>query len=346
MEKYSYEALLKRALSRVPNELDKRESSPIYSALAPACFELSKAYEEMKKMLSQVFAQSADREFLLLRAKERGIDAFPATFNTKKAEFKDINEELVDVDLNLRFSIDDYTFLTTKRLSTGIFLITCEQAGEAPNASLGDLLPVDNIEGLGSARILENVVLGEEEESTEHLRERYLSKAREPATSGNTYHYRRWALEVKGVGAAKIFPLHQGPGTVKVVIVNSKMQPADKQLLEAAKTHIEESRPIGANVEVVTATSKEISVSANVKTEKSASLSKIQSEFSNALKEYFKKVSFQVDYISVAKVGNLLLNTEGVADFENLQLNKSASNIPLENTEIPVLSSISLGVMQ
>lgn len=35
------------------------------------------------------------------------------------------------------------------------------------------------------------------------------------------YHYMQWALEVPGVGAAKVFPLRNGLGTVMILIVNS-----------------------------------------------------------------------------------------------------------------------------
>ena len=35
--------------------------------------------------------------------------------------------------------------------------------------------------------------------------------------AGNKYHYREWALEVTGVGDAKIFPRYNGPLSIKVV---------------------------------------------------------------------------------------------------------------------------------
>ena len=55
---------------------------------------------------------------------------------------------------------------------------------------------------------------GAEAETDEELIDRLLLRLRTPATSGNAYHYLQWALEVEGVGNAKVFPLDNGPGTV------------------------------------------------------------------------------------------------------------------------------------
>lgn len=344
-EKYAYEYLLDRALKNVPDDLDKRESSPIFAALAPCCLELSKAYQEMKTTLNQFFAETAERKYLILRAKERGIEPFSATKNIKKAEFRDIGEELMDVDIGLRFSTEEYTFLTKEKLSKGVFLIECEQPGDRSNFIVGELLPVDTIPNLGSIKIVENVKLGSEEESTQHLRERYFAKVREPATSGNVAHYKLWTMEVPGVGGVKVFPLHAGAGTVKLIIVDSKMQAATTELIREVKEHIEEVRPIGATVTVESATKKVIVVSVKVKTIKGADLQTIKSRFSEALKSYFKAVSFNDNYISIAKIGSVLLSIPDVLDHTDLKLNSQTGNVELLAEEIPFLSSLEVEVI-
>ena len=43
----TFEYLLSRCLNRVSNDIDKREGSVIYNALAPACAELAEAYGVM-----------------------------------------------------------------------------------------------------------------------------------------------------------------------------------------------------------------------------------------------------------------------------------------------------------
>jgi len=41
LEKYTFDYLMKEALSRVNENIDTREGSIIYDALAPACYELA-----------------------------------------------------------------------------------------------------------------------------------------------------------------------------------------------------------------------------------------------------------------------------------------------------------------
>lgn len=43
-EDQTFDVILQRMLSRVPETMDKRESSPIYAALAPAAVELTSMY--------------------------------------------------------------------------------------------------------------------------------------------------------------------------------------------------------------------------------------------------------------------------------------------------------------
>ena len=50
-------------------------------------------------------------------------------------------------------------------------------------------------------------------------------------------------------------------------------------------------------------------------------------------------------YVSLARTGNLLLNTAGVEDFSDLTLNGQSKNIELTDEEIAVAGSVVLEVM-
>ncbi len=55
---------------------------------------------------------------------------------------------------------------------------------------------------------------------------------RREAVSANKQHYKQWAEELDGVGRAKVFPLWDGDGTVKIVVTDANMQPASDVLLK------------------------------------------------------------------------------------------------------------------
>ena len=55
------------------DELDKREGSVIYDAIAPAALELANMYVALDVVMDEVFADSASYYYLIKRAAERGI---------------------------------------------------------------------------------------------------------------------------------------------------------------------------------------------------------------------------------------------------------------------------------
>ena len=190
-------------------------------------------------------------------------------------------------------------------------------------------------------------------EDDEHLRLRYLQKVREPATSGNIYHYRLWAMEVENIGAAKIFPLWNGNGTVKVMIVNSDMKSADTLLINKVNTHIEDVRPIGATVTVVTPSAKNITITAKIRTSLNANMeitkldfkARIEKYIKDITKEYFSNIRANSYFISLAQVGKHLLESKDVIDYAELKLNNVTANIELLAEQIANITAITLEVM-
>ncbi len=183
---------------------------------------------------------------------------------------------------------------------------------------------------------------GTNEESDDTLRARYLAQIQLPATSGNASHYMQWALQVTGVGGAKIFPLWDGAGTVKVVIVDTDKQPAETELVTEVAEYIETVRPIGAAVTVNSASGLEINVSATVILAPGAVLADVQDAFEAALEEYLQEIAFEQDYVSYARVGTILLSTDGVLDYSDLQLNSTTANVLLEDEEVPIIGTVSI----
>ena len=72
-EDKSYPALLKSALGRLPNSLDKREGSMLWDGVAPAMAELALLYLGLDFVLQAGYISTAPREYLLKRAQERGL---------------------------------------------------------------------------------------------------------------------------------------------------------------------------------------------------------------------------------------------------------------------------------
>ena len=71
----------------------------------------------------------------------------------------------------------------------------------------------------------------------------------------------------------------------------------------------------------------------------------MQAAFTAALMEFLQDNAFDIEYVSLARAGNILLNVAGVEDFSELMLNGQAGNVALADEEIAVAGAVSLGVM-
>lgn len=340
-EDTTYEVILDRMLRRAKDDnpgMDTRQSSPIYTALAPAAVELQNAYIGLDWTLDQMFASTASREYLVKRCAEWHITPHPATKAILRGEFN------IDIEIGSRFSLGTLNYVAIDRMEDGIYRMECETAGAVGNRELGTLVPIDYIRGLTKAELTEIIVDGSDEEPTEALLERYLTKVQKPSTSGNRYDYYNWAMECEGVGAAKVFPLASGPGTVKVIIADANMSAAGTGLLEIVREHIEELRPIGADVTVASVVEKAVNVSADIRLQAGRNLGTVQEAFRTSLVAYMRKEALDMSYVSMARVGNLLLGTEGVEDYSNLLLNGVSGNVVLTEEEIAVTGTVTLEV--
>ena len=86
-EGLTYEQILQRMLDRAPLDVDKREGSIIYNAIAPVAAEVKQMQIELDVLLNETFADTASRQYLIKRAAERGIIPKKATHAVLKGEF-------------------------------------------------------------------------------------------------------------------------------------------------------------------------------------------------------------------------------------------------------------------
>ena len=338
--------ILDGMLKNVNEEYDRTEGGLFYDNLAPVSIELEELYQKLDYIFLNSFAETAEGEYLDSIAKEVGVFRRQST---KSKGFVTIKGTIGTViTIGTKVASDTYIYLTTEEKEIpeqGEILvpIESEKAGSEYNIPAETIInfPV-TMPGLQQVMNKLATTDGYDGEKDNELRERYYFKVREPVTSGNIYHYKKWCLEVEGVGDVKVFPLWAGAGTVKVAIVNADIQAADEELQQRVRDYLEEVRPIGATVTVKSAVNKDISITGTVKIIKNVAFEDVEKEFEKAIKEYFKKIGFKENYISYAQIGNTLLNVQGVVDYNDLRLNGITTNIELQEEEIPNVISIIL----
>lgn len=196
----TYTEILERMLSRVSDKFDKREGSVIFDTHSPTALELEILYVELNTLIAEAYGDSASREFLIRRCKERGITPYEATYAILKGEFTPAN---IDVT-GQRFNIGSMNFIVTEKIADGEYQVQCETPGIVGNQQLGTMIPIDYIQGLETAELTEILIPGEDEEETEDLRTRYFDSFNEKAFGGNVRDYLEKTNAIPGVGSTKV----------------------------------------------------------------------------------------------------------------------------------------------
>ena len=231
---------------------------------------------------------------------------------------------------------------------TGRGRLEAAEAGSAYNVEAG---AIDRIYDYHS----EAAAGGTDAESDAALLARIRERVQRPPTSGNGYQYRQWAMEIPGVGNAKVVELPGGPGTVGVTLVDSNDRAPSEEIVEAVEAHIEEERPVGAAVTVAAATEREVTVAAQVSLTGGAGAGAVQDAFRAALAGYLHTLiegKYSMVYYDPAgdkpytllynRVLALLLNVDGVENFASLTVNGGTADVTIQAGEIPVLGEVSV----
>lgn len=340
----TYEEIKQRILDNTVIDIDKREGSFTSNMVSPLALEVANAYENQTELVDMAFVRNGKLNYLDLKCEEYGIYRKLGVKSKGIAMAKGVNDTVIPKDTVLY--IDDLLFkvLDTYTINAVGIEIGIEALGVGKEYNLlasTELSLQEDIQGVESIIVKEDINNGVDVETDEELKDRYFNTIKKSYTSGNVAHYEQWTMEVDGVGGCKVYPLKNGNGTVEVVIVNRDMLSASTDLINSVKANIEDNRPIGANVTVISATEKAINVSANIVLANGYSLDQVKEEYLIKLTSYLKEISFKTSYVSVARLGNLLLDVNGIFDYTDFKVNNGTTNIALTDIEVPKVGTFS-----
>ena len=340
------EQILSRLLSQISDEFDKTVGSFFYDVDRPLSQQLAEIYVRAEEILKNGFALTATGAYLDTKVAEQGLVRKPATNAIVSVTVTGTPGS--KISSGDKVASDTLVFTVTQNATleeTGMATVTaqCDTPGRIGNVPIGAInrFPV-TLSGLVSVINETAAEDGFDEETDDELRERYFEKVSLPATSGSKYHYIMWAKEISGVGDAKCLPLWNGNGTVKVIIINSDKGAASEELITEVADHIEENRPIGAEVTVESATPLVIDVDVSLVLANGVDTETARIKISESITRYLQKNAFTGTYISYAQIGGCILSCDEINDYSDLTLNGGIDNIDIGETEVPVLGVVTI----
>lgn len=357
-ENQTFENILQRTLDRVGADVDKREGSVIMNAIAPVSAEHANIYILLEGIITDGYADTATREYLIKRCKERGIEPYAATYAVLKGKFN------MEIPIGSRFNLDELNyaaieFIEKKEEGEGderatyyYYQMRCETVGTEGNKYFGELSSIEYIHKDLEGSLVELLIPAEDEEDTESLRNRYLTSFNTHAFGGNKQDYKEKTDALDGVGGTVVIPVWDGGGTVKLIIINSDFNPASPELVKAVQEAIDPDprgtgiglAPIGHIVTVVSADRLDISVACTVTTNEGYSASSLKPQIQEVIEAYMLEMRKAWEngglIVRISQIENRILGIEGIIDVQGTTVNGGTSNLVLDVSQIPMLKSV------
>lgn len=364
LQNQSVENIHKRMMETFPAEFDRGEGGFPWDTTRPTANEKAEFVGyALTNTIRAIFAQWCEDYLLDAHADRNGLTRKSAEY--ARATLVITGEEGTEIPAGFvvstaaTYNRPSVSFIFDSDITIGAgetrVAITAAEAGTDGNVGAHTIVIVDApIKGLKTIDNPEPATGGIDQESSDALRQRILEHERSQGVSyiGSNADYRRWALEVQGVGSVQVQGGQEGDNTVKLILTGSDGKPASEEVQQAVYDHImrpddESQRIAGVNdlLVILPATALPITVSAKLVLDGTVTLESITEELRLRLAAYYAGPDGR-STIRYSHIGSEIIACTGVTDYSALQINGGVDNIPVAVGEIPVTESADITITE
>ncbi|CAM5217227.1 Baseplate protein J-like domain-containing protein OS=Lysinibacillus sphaericus OX=1421 GN=LS41612_04660 PE=3 SV=1 [Lysinibacillus sphaericus] len=128
---------------------------------------------------------------------------------------------------------------------------------------------------------------------------------------------------------------------MKVVVIDANKLPATSELIKDVKKHIEIEMPFGVeDLLVISAEALLINLSVALTLMPGYTEEVVKTNIKKNITTHLKEIAFKTSFVSYAKVGALIIDSDGVLDYQNLLINGSTANVVIPDDGVPVMGGI------
>lgn len=354
------ESIHEDMLMGIPDNYQKTQGFPAYDftrAFAIACGALSDDISLAETHLDIYNLSGSDLDTYIYQ--HRGLVRKKGDKATAVIEILSGSGTINEGDLFTTKSNIVFTATATQTVTDGdTITVVAVETGTSSNVAANTIVQMPTtIPGLTSFTNPDPATGGTDDETDSAYTERYLNDLRYPSNGSNAQSYINWATSVDGVGRAKCFPLASGVNTVEVCVTGTDMGVPSQTVVDSVQAYIDPNEngdgsgtaPIGAICTVTGATAKTIDISATLILAQGYDVETVREAVEAAIADYFESISFlrlsdgsYQNYASYAKVGEAIMDTDGVLDYSGLTLNGGVASISLTDREVPVVGTVTL----
>jgi len=363
LDNQNAETIHKRMMDMLPADIDKTEGGFPWDFTRPTASEKAELLEFfLVETLKIMFPAWAYAEWLDRHAQARGLTRRPP--NPASGMLLVAGTPGTSIPAGFRFAVPGIgdtpaiQYQTSERqvIGTGgtvLFQAVAVEGGAFGNVAAGTitimLSPINGITGVTNP---EPFTGGTDTETDDALRQRIdeLDLASAASYVGSDIDYIRWAREVPGVGTALVQPEWAGPGTVKVIVLDTTGQPANAAIVTAVHNNIvspanrmNRKAPIGAAVTIEAPLPRVINYAFTCELQPGETQGTVVDRFTISLRTYYIEAKKE-GIVRYNRIASLLSMTPGIRDFSSLLVNGATLNVVIAADEYPVTGTISATV--
>lgn len=344
------ESIKKAILDELTGTAETREGSYANTILSPGAFQIWLAYQMFPQIQLMIFPDETAGIYIDQRAADFGLTRTRGTKAevTLRLEAHNESSSVTVPAGTVACTRDGLRFITQADAvfagKTVDVAALAEEIGRAYNVEANTITVLArNLSGVAYVTNPAAAHGGTDDESDEAFMARFREFLQRPLSSGNKNHYIAWAKEVPGVANAQCVPIWNGPGTVKVIVAGPDKDPVDEDVIDEAAAHIEEERPIGPNVTVVTVSELDINVSATVTLTAGVTAASVKTALEASLAELLLDLPFgEASLVRWSRCLALLLDCEGVEDYSAFTVNGGTTNVSVTREQTPVVGTVTI----
>lgn len=358
VENSSPEEIQRRMMNNLPKDIDDTPGGFPWDFTFPTAIQKAELIQfHLVRTLMLMFPMWAWGEWLDRHAEMCGITRRPAGYasgvltvegdpGTRIKEGSVFATQATDTDSSLLFRAEKDVEIPEE--GTAEVSVIAASAGIKSNVPVGTVnLMAVPIKGISSVTNKKAITGGTDTESDESLRERIQEANTAPISFvGNDSDYIRWAKEVVGVGSVVVLPEWNGPGSVKLVILDSNGKPGNTSILSSVYDYIvspndrqKRLAPIGATVTVTAPETIEMRFRATIVLDEGFTLQAVQDGFKKNLLQYYEEAK-QEGVLVYTKMAAVLSDTAGVDDYTEFLVNDKRENIPISQALYPETTEV------
>lgn len=346
----TYETIMRTMMEDMPDDIDTSEGSLIFNACAKQAVRLEEAYLYLSALEDNMYADTADLDHLIRNGNDRGCYINQATYSEFTAQFN------CTVPAGSRWNLDEYNYTVFNVIDEKehTYRLGCDSPGADPNRIMGDLDPIEYVEGFEWGRIIKCTLEGEDQEETETYRARLLATYNYRGFAGNREYYKSRIKELSGVYGCKLKRVEAPSDRIKVTIIGQDYRAPSQDVITATQTAVdpvvnsgegEGFAPIGHRVTITGVGETVVNITTTVTCETGYTADALMSYINQAVDEYLLSLrknweDTETLIVRILQIEAAIVSIKGIIDVADTQINNKTENLQITDGTVPVKGEV------